>query len=121
MSPISFKILKIKYTILDSIILGKIKENELASAPCYLEFYKLRLRLPFYPFLRYMLNSLGCAPAQLRPNMWHAMISMYILWKLFNFLNPTFSQFRRLYVVKPILKKRGDPPFKEWHYIRAWP
>lgn len=83
MSPVLVEILKIKYAIPDSIVLGKVKENELASIPFFgrvvlhPKFYKLGLRLSFHHFLRYMLYSLGCALAQLGPNIWCAMISMY--------------------------------------------
>ncbi|KAJ4723221.1 Glyceraldehyde-3-phosphate dehydrogenase, testis-specific like [Melia azedarach] len=127
MSSISVEILKIKYVVPDYIVLGKAEENELASAPfpsrvaLHPKFYKLGLRLPFHPFLRYMLSNLGYAPVHLGPNVWRAMISMSILWKLLDFPNLTVRQFQRLYVLRPMLKKPDDPPLKGWYYIRAWP
>ena len=62
----------------------------LRLSPFILIFFRYDVRLSLHPFLRYILICLNCAPTQLSPSVWCAMIGMYILWKLRNFSDPTF-------------------------------
>ena len=68
-----------------SIELRKPQIGEFANQPplgavtFHPYFFCFDVRLPLHPFLKYMLIYLNCAPAQLSPNIWCAMIGMYIL------------------------------------------
>ncbi|KAK3223385.1 hypothetical protein Dsin_010410 [Dipteronia sinensis] len=73
MTPTSLETLKRSYGIPKNIVLRLPEKGQLASSPpqgsvtLHSTFFEFGMKLPFHPFLRYMLSHLQCAPAQLSP------------------------------------------------------
>ena len=123
MGEMSLESLRISYGIPRSISLEKTGENDKPShlpPSMHPDFFTHGVRLPFHPFLKYMLSNFKCAPTQLSPIVWRAMIGMYIFWKQKNLPGPTFQQFQFFYQVMVIPNPNWGPPIKVWYYVRTW-
>ncbi|TXG53676.1 hypothetical protein EZV62_018932 [Acer yangbiense] len=113
---------RVKYGIPNNIVLRLPEKGQLASSPpqesevaLLSASFEFGVNLPFHPFLRYMLRRLNCAPAQLGPNVWRALIGTYIIWKQCQLPELTFREFMNLYQLKSI------PNYHGWYYVSAWP
>ncbi|KAK2662047.1 hypothetical protein Ddye_000621 [Dipteronia dyeriana] len=121
MTPISLETLKRSYRIPNNIVLRLPEKGQLASLPpqgavtLHSTFFEVGIKLPFHPFLRYMLSHLQCAPAQLSPNAWRALIGTYIIWKQCQFPELTFRELQQLYQLKIHPKSCG------WYCLSTWP
>ncbi|TXG53679.1 hypothetical protein EZV62_018935 [Acer yangbiense] len=121
MTQTSLETLERSYGIPNNIVLRLPKKEHLASSPpqgavtLHSTFFEFGLKLPFHPFLRYMLSHLQCAPAQLSPNAWRALIGTYIIWKQCQFPELTFREFQQLYQLKIHPKSHG------WYCLSTWP
>ncbi|KAH7575971.1 hypothetical protein JRO89_XS02G0265600 [Xanthoceras sorbifolium] len=121
MTPTSLESLKKSYGISNDVVLRLPEKGQLASSPpqgevaLHSTFFEFGVNLPFHPFLRYMLSQLQCAPAQLSPNAWRAIIGTYIIWKQCQFPELTFREFKQLYQLITHPNCRG------WYYLKTWP
>lgn len=119
--------LSVSYFIARSISLKWAGENNKPSHPpssivtMHTNFLTHGVRLPFHHFLRYMLSNFKCVPAPLSLIVWHAMIGIYILWKLRNLHGPTFQQFQFCYQLMANPNPNQGPPIKCWYYVHTWP
>ena len=80
--------------------------NDLHSRPSpehitlSMEFLRASLCLPFHPFLRWVLQRLNVALMQLKANAYRILISCFVLWMKYLYVELPFSMFQNLYRMK---------------------
>ena len=91
--------------------------------PLSAEFFRAGRCLPFHPFIRRVIQRLNVATLQLKANAYQILISFFVFWAKYFYVELSFSVFQNLYQMKTVPSLTGSYYFQGYQgtFLAGYP